>query len=310
MRIYKNTVIYFLLSIGFITIIKADNTTGADFLKIVPSARSVGMNESSSAFYGDPASINNNPAGLSRVTNINISIMHFELIHEMDYEYFAYIQGIKNHVFGFSFLFFHIPDFIHFGSLGEDTGDINVYDIAVSFIYSKHFSYFDFGISGKYIHRVLERYKASAVGLNVGILKTINLLNLFKKAPENNLTLGIYLKDYGTDITFISMQDKLPTILCTGIKYTIIKCLDIAFQINKPISYDINNIYYIIGTELLLYNIINVRMGYRINDKQNNYAAGSGIKLKISRIEYQFDYSLRMTKSFANLYAISLSLII
>ena len=140
----------------------ARETTGADFLKIVPGARAVALGDSFCAVSGDVHSINDNPAGLSDVGNINLTFMHYEWMEQMDYEYFAYTHPFKNNIIGISILFFHLPKFIHFGDYGEEVGDINVSDLAVSLGYSRSIFNINFGIGAKFIYRTLYKYNAYA----------------------------------------------------------------------------------------------------------------------------------------------------
>ncbi len=254
-------------------------------------------------------SINDNPAGLANIKRINATFMHLEWMGEMDYEYFAYVQPFSKNVFGISALFFHLPSFIHFGDYGEEVGDINISDFAFSLTYSRNVYNINFGIGAKFIYRTLDKYNASAFAVDFGLLKELNLFKFFKDTPENNFSVGASIKNFGTQVKFISESDYLPTVFNFGIVYKIIDFLMFSGQVDKPLTYEKKKVYFKTGVEGAVYDILFIRGGYKINDNDNKFSLGGGIKIKIMEIISYFDYALLLNESFNNSHAISLKVI-
>src|ERR1035438_3781461 len=72
-------------------------TSGAEFLKIGPGARPVGMGEAFTGVADDIHAIYWNPAGLGTLKNAEITGMHMQYFQSIQYEFAAFAYPTRDH---------------------------------------------------------------------------------------------------------------------------------------------------------------------------------------------------------------------
>lgn len=266
------------------------DTTGADFLKIGAGARNRAMGEAFGSLADDVFTINVNPAGLSNIKTMGFSFMHLEWLDTMDFEFLGFIRPFGRNVIGASVIFFHMPDFIHFGGVGQESGNLNANDLAITIGYGRSIMGISLGGNFKFIHRTLAHVSARAYAVDFGILKGFYLLNL--SSPGKNLFLGASLQNLGTKIKFLSEGDPLPLNLKLSLAYNPLRNITIAFDLNKPRDIDKYKFLYNLGAEYKLFNLLALRAGYKFGYDLDTYSFGGGIAYKLGGSLYSFDYAL------------------
>lgn len=267
-------------------------TTGTEFLKIGVGARSRAMGEAFVALADDVNTINVNPAGLNNIKSISVSFMHLEWLDTMDFEYLTFSRPFGKNVLGASIIFFHMPDFIHFGSAGQETGELNISDLAITLGYGRQIMGISLGGNFKFIRRTITDVSANAYAVDFGLLKDFSIFNYFKNTPRENLTLGIALQNLGTKIKFLAEEDPLSLNLKIGLAYNISPDFKISFDINKPNDVDRYKFLYNLGAEYKFFNLIGIRGGYKFGYELDSYSFGGGIDYKLGGAIYSFDYAL------------------
>ena len=191
----------------------AAGTAGAQFLKISPSAKPSALGETATLTAG-AQSITYNPAGISTVNNIDLSLSQVTWIQGLNYSNVAAAKRNGKHVFGFAFNYLSSPSIDKFDNNGVNLGETySAADMALTIGYGRKISSRTrIGSTVKYISSRLESQTASAFATDAGIQHTV---------IKETLDLGMVVQNMGTSMKFISASDPLPLTVKIGGKYNI-----------------------------------------------------------------------------------------
>ncbi len=296
------TLIFF--SINNNLFVKAD-TSGADFLKFPPSAKSISLGESYSTYKNDIDIIYYNVAGITSLKEKQILFTYFVLGDEMNLEYLGFGFPHSNNFFGIGLIFFHLP-FTQFGDAGEKIEDTNIYDLCLTMSYGRNILGIETGINLKYIHRNLVGNKANAFALDFGIIKRFEFLSFLNKESHDNFSLGISIRNLGTKVKFQNIGDKLPLPFNIGCWYEVLKNLIFLFDLDK--YYKEESFIFKFGTEYSIFNILFLRIGDRIENGENSFSLGGGIEYKIKNFIISANYGFCFQIDYNNIYVLSLKI--
>ncbi len=169
-------------------------TTAAQFLKIGPGARAVGMGGAMASLPGDIYSVYWNPAGIAQAANpVQVSFNHAEWIADMSFDFAAgAIQlGDLGTLFA-SFTSFSVPeDKVRTETMPE--GDGRVWDagsLSLGLGFAKMLTdRFSIGFQAKYINETIWNSSASGFAVDIGTLY---------RTPFNDLMIGASVSNFGT----------------------------------------------------------------------------------------------------------------
>ena len=185
-------------------------TSGADFLKIAPGARPVGMGEAFTGVADDVHSIYWNPAGLATMTQPELTAMHMQWFQSIQYEFAAFAYPTQNHgTWGFAVTDLHTDNI---DARTEDTdaaaGQFSAIEGAYYVSYADHVTdRLSLGGNAKFIRQTIDTSVANAYAADGGALYDTGW---------NGIRLGTSLQNVGTQVKFVNESDPLPLMLRTG----------------------------------------------------------------------------------------------
>jgi len=286
----KRIKIFFVLLMLFFTLYSSHftlhavdkGTSGGQFLKIGVGARAVAMGEAYAGMEGDINSIYWNPAGLSKINNLQASFSHTAWFQDINYE-----NLMAGYPFNFGFMALGINYLAagkidKYDKLGEPAGEsYEPTDMSVTFAYSKKIKNISLGTNLKYISSNIDSENAAAWGCDFGGMCKINKLNI-----------GLAVQNLGTKMEFIKDAYSLPLNVKLGGSYKIRRCFTAALDFNFPNDNDFRvNTGFEYSRRFADELTASLRTGYKTNTeglkKINGFSAGFGLKYK----EYRMDYA-------------------
>jgi hypothetical protein len=243
---------------------------GAEYLTLPIGSKSIAMGEVQSAAIGEPLGWLSNPATLRTASSKGFGVFHAEWIMDASYDNAAYQQSVGS-AFSLAagFVAVRRPEIQGYDEHGLPTKplDNSNYQVMIGLGFAPA-APFAAGVTVKYFNETLDESSASGVGFDVGALCTI---------PIARLSFGAVAQNLGSDITFESVEEPLPTTLRGGASYVAeilhgAASLTVAADLVKP-RYE--RTYLSAGCDLTVLKTIGARIGY--NGRE--YRPGSGLTL-------------------------------
>jgi len=271
------------------------------FLNIAPNPRVAALGESFTALADDVSAVYWNPAGISKLSDIEIAGNMNLYLESISYYNLQFAKP-----FGFGTLGVNIA-MLSYGTIdkyenGSLIGSISPSDILFSAAYSKKLNdYMLIGANLKFISESLsDVYSGSGFGIDVGFL--YNNPFAAKQSFLTPLNLGLVVQNLGVGPTFDKESNGLPLNIKFGLayKYTFyravanLKVINFMLDCNVPTDAGLGIRY---GTEAWWYNLANglmdaaVRVGFRYPTDLgilSSMTFGAGIKM----FNIQLDYAL------------------
>ena len=260
-------------------------TRAMTFLKIGVGAKAIGMGESQVAATDDLYASFWNPAGLARLEETQLALMHNEWFAGINHEFVGVALPIKSiGTFGVS------SSFLSFGELqgrdreGNETTIFRPYDLALIFSYARSLgSSLAFGANAKFLREQIADETGTGIAFDLGGLYT------FTNIP---LSLGFNAQHVGPRVQFIEEAFGLPVTIRVGAAY---KLWDDAFVLTTDIIRPTDNDIAIgIGAGYTIGNILQLRTGYKYRIGGNDLGAISGLRggFGLTLRQFQIDYAL------------------
>jgi len=297
-------------------------TTGFQFLKIAPDARSAGMGGAVCAGIHDLASVYWNPAGLTRLDSSHLQLQ------VSDTRYFAGVQlqfvALAHRFKGGSV--------VAVSYTGLNTGVMDVttefepsgngqtfraYDQELALSYAKKLTtQFSFGISGKYIEERFAEQSTRDGVVDFGFQYEVGKANLrfsagisnfgFTTEPRGSIIIET-LQGFDTVAAFGKMA--VPSIFRLGLHWDALKgagqLLSFAAQLNHPTD---NHETFGLGAEYSYHQLLYVRSGYELGADEGGLPAfGFGIRYKRRFGVLQLDYGFQEKNKLGSVHRITLS---
>ena len=226
-----------------------------------------------------------------------------QLANDLYYEFFSMVYPTSEWgTFGVGFTFLSFGSQQRTGELGEDLGQFNSYDMAITMSYgTKLMDNLSAGISARYINSHLAdvgagQEKGKGVGFSFavdgGLLYDVN----------QRLTLATTVTNIGPEIAYIDADqaDPLPSKLALAMAYKIIKtpfnkltfvgeASKLLVDLNDNLSTEIKEIIPHVGLEYWYSNYVALRTGYIYDDigSQKYFTLGASLQWT----NYRFDLS-------------------
>ena len=260
-------------------------TRAMTFLKIGVGAKAIGMGESQVAATDDLYASYWNPAGLAKLQEPQLALMHNEWFAGINHEFVGVALPLGNiGTLGAS------ASFLSFGELqgrdreGNETTVFRPYDLAVIFSYARSFSSaIALGANAKFLREEIADATGTGIAFDLGGLYT------FSDIP---LSLGFNAQHLGPRVTFIEEAFGLPVTFRLGAAYRLWdEALVLTTDVIRPAD---NDISLAVGAGYTIGNILQLRSGYNYKIGGNDLGAVSGLRggfgLKVLR--FQVDYAL------------------
>jgi len=267
----------------------ATESVSGKILQVGVGARAVGMGESQVAVSDDVYSLYWNPAGLARLGQSQITLMHNAWFGQINSEYLAYAQPTAQGGFGIGL------NYINFGTFQKYGIDSNNYPVPLdeqfspftlvtTFGYAQTLSpMFSAGANLKLVSESVDTYNNLTMALDLGM----QALKVW-----NNLDLGLMVQNAGLPIQGYS----LPLNIKAGAAYSLLPATDkskllAAVDFNMPIP--TSQPYYVnAGMEYWLANTVALRAGYKVSQlnglgQLSGLTAGLGVRV----LDYTLDYA-------------------
>ncbi|OGS02551.1 MAG: hypothetical protein A2204_04735 [Elusimicrobia bacterium RIFOXYA1_FULL_47_7] len=264
-------------------------TTGVDFLKLGIGARETGMGEASVASHSGVDSSYWNPAGLSDITQTELSLMHSDAIIDASLNFVGVAVPLKNgDVICVNTIVYVIKPVPVTDASGQSMGDLNWLDGAAAVSYARNITdSISAGLSAKIVHRmesdpIFGRSEGSAYAFDAGAIY---------KTHYKGLSVGYALLNTGTELQMTGevKKDTLPQTSRLGLTYE--------YELDKNLhlvgSWDFHRIldnswHTGAGVEINIRNEFFLRTGFYEKDGSiSGNTFGFGFMVN----QFRFDYS-------------------
>lgn len=191
---------------------QSDVSTIFRFLDVTPNAHASALGGNHTGlFEGDYSSYHINPAYLFGATNGQVSATFVNLLADSKMGFTnGTFQINESNQIGLGIRFLSYGDFKTLDKNGNELGDFNAIDLAVSGAYAtKAAMNWSGGISFDLIHSSYEQYKSTAFALTGGI---------YYKNIERHFSFGAAIRNLGTQLsTYAGKKEPLPLDVSIGI---------------------------------------------------------------------------------------------
>lgn len=307
---------------------------GAQFLRIAPDARSVGMGNSGIALTNNANSLYWNPAGIAALSQTDVAFTHLNYVLDINYDFVGIVRPISEYsMVGFSIGVLSIGDIpVTTVDAPDGTGaSFSPYDMVIGLSYARRMTdRISIGLTGKYIRESVDQLAASGLAADIGFQYATGL---------EGLRFGIAMTNFGPRMKFtgdalnvssafpgaapdaedevyglVSDSFELPSELKVGIAYDLLQGRNatnhVIFSvdgIHPNFSGDRVNF----GVEGKLSNRLFGRLGYSASEQSNfteGLSAGVGVHLDVNAIALRVDYSYSDRSELGNNQRISIGL--
>ncbi|OIO76269.1 MAG: hypothetical protein AUJ85_00910 [Elusimicrobia bacterium CG1_02_37_114] len=258
-------------------------TTGAQFLKIGPSARSLGMAGAFSAVADATDSTYYNPAGLVNVNRMEVSATYLQYFQDVSY---GFISGAKP--LGEKAAVGAAITYLSVASIEKRAGDTAIPDstfgamdqaLTISYARKEVIKKLAVGGNIKLLSQSIDTKSASSFAIDVGGLYSL----------KDNLSLALNVQNIGSGVKFDKETDPLPMNLKLGVAYRPNDKLLVAGDIDQYVTDQI--LYVAIGAEYQIIKILTLRAGYKYGYDTSLgtvFSIGLGVNLSDFGLDYAF----------------------
>jgi hypothetical protein len=297
-------------------------TTGFQFLKIAPDARSVGMGEAFTAVVNDVSAVYWNPAGL---TKLDSSHYHFQISNtayfsNVKLQQVVFAKKLKHSTFVAAHLTYLNSGYMNVATEFAPQGNgqqFNYNNIDAGLSLAKALTdNFSFGFTFKYIQEGIATVKTKNVVADFGFQYDIGKGNtrfavgISNFGSPTNAGGSIIKSTFSGDKTITEFEKiNVPAIFRLGVATDVYKknnqMLTVAAQLNHPTD---NNESVNIGAEYNWHKTFYGRMGYQFGADEvgiPNFGFGLLVKRKFGSI--RVDYGFQNKKILGTVHRISLT---
>jgi len=263
-------------------------SSGAAFVKILPSARGTALGEAYCGIAENVEAISYNPAGLAQNDKIEILTNYNIYFQDISYGHIAFGMPVANiGSVGLAVSYLGVSGMERRSVAGEEEpqGTFGATGIVGTLSYARSVvDKLSLGINLKLISYAIDDSNASAFAVDLGALYKIS----------DSISVGLSGQNFGTTVKFYSQEDKLPWQVKLGLGYKPVnKCvlgLDVNIPRDSNISCGIGGEYTISAGE---YISIPLRVGYSTS-LINSLGALAGLRAGVG-VEYKSLAALNFT---------------
>jgi hypothetical protein len=286
-------------------------TSGAQFLKIAPSARPAGMGEAFAGVADDISALYYNPAGIGTLKRVEVAGSHTALFQGINYEHAAVAVPLLSWVdtkqarnaygvMGVAIYNLSVSDIERRGTTETDaaseTFGSSDFAYALSYGYQLPESGLSLGVTAKGVDTKLDTAHGSAFAADAGLLY---------RAGRAGFGLGV--RNFGTKQKIGTAADPLPMLIFSGVGYKFSDSLLGSFEVDAPRD---NKIGFGIGGEYRKEFIDKLgaamRAGYNSKNTDAGGMAGMAFGVGVRYGNFDFDFALVPFGDLGNAYKYSL----
>ncbi|TKJ43383.1 hypothetical protein CEE34_11570 [Candidatus Aerophobetes bacterium Ae_b3a] len=260
-----------ILTFNLVCYANGPGTTTASFLKIGVGARPAAMGEAFTALADDGTSLYWNPAGLTQIKQRELSATYNLWFQEIRQGYLSFGFPSLGGTVGLGANYVDMGDIEGRDEEGNPTGDFGASDTHLFAGYADKFKNISWGITVGWLEDKIEKDTKTTFLANIGLLYPLG----------ERFILGVVAQNIGSKLG----SDPLPLTFKVGAASKL-KALTFALDIAKPQD---NEIYYCLGAEWWLGNVLALRVGYKTNqDIGQGLTAGLGYKFGRICLDYAY----------------------
>lgn len=269
-------------------------TTGVQFLKIDPAARSLGMGGAYAAVVGDANAIFYNPAGIADLESKEIAGTYLQYFQSINYGSLAGVMPLEDSVVGVGINYLGVSDIDKRGTSDIDDPDgtasvdsFGAMDTAISVAYAKKDAFpgilegLNIGSNLRFVYQTIDEESAFTLMTDVGGYYPFG----------EKLSVALCFQNIGMGVKYKDESDPLPMNIKAGVAYRPINGLTIACDLNEYIVDDM--FYASAGAEYWLFDIVAFRAGYKYGYDTDNLGSNVGIAggLGVRYMDLGLDYT-------------------
>lgn len=287
-------------------------TTGAQFLKIDPSARPVGMGGAYSAVLSGADTVFYNPAGIASIERNEISGTYMSYFQSINYGSLAgVLPNGDESSFGIGVNYLGVTDIPRRSA--DDVNDADgtsdpestfgATDAALNMVYARRNPFpavldgLDLGVNLKTVYLTIDDENAFSAMLDVGGLYPVN----------EKLTLALALQNMGMNVKFNNESDPLPFNIKAGAALRPVDELTLAADIN---AYILDEIFYAsLGAEYWVMDIVALRAGYKYGYDTDSLGSLVGVSggMGVKAGKFGLDYAMAPFGELGNTHRVTFS---
>lgn len=272
-------------------------TTGAQFLELGVSARSMGMGGAFTAVANDVSAVYYNPAGLTALLGTEVMMTYIDMPADVQYGFVAVglpLESIGG-VLGIGVYALTSGSMIERTyNRGVDYTDLGRYgtgrkfawnDLALTVGYGRYLTdRFSIGFTMRYIGQFVHDYSASSWSADVGTSYNTGY---------RDFKLAMAITNFGPDLRFIEKAAPLPINFRFGGSINVIEGADHTLTLAAEGSHPSDNLEkYNAGAEYLFKERFALRLGSRFNYDSDGLTAGAGMRIPYGEEgQISFDYA-------------------
>ena len=260
-------------------------TRAMTFLKIGAGAAAISMGESQVAATDDLYASYWNPAGLTKLQNPQLALMHNEWFAGINHEFIGFALPINRvGTLGAS------TSFLSFGELqgrdrdGNETTLFRPYDLALILSYARTIGTdLAVGLNAKLLREQIADESGTGIAFDIGALYDF---------PDIPLSLGFNAQHLGPRVTFVEEAFGLPVTFRLGGAYTLFQdALLLTLDLIRPSD---NDLAIATGAGYTIGSTLQLRTGYKYTLGGNDLGAISGLTggFGLTLGQFQIDYAL------------------
>jgi hypothetical protein len=276
-------------------------TTSFQFLEVLTSARGSALGNAFCSIVDNSEAVFFNPAGLTGISNIDISAGYVNwILDAAQYSFAAGYNWEGYGILGFQAMFTDVGEIeetrvdalgFHGSSYDGLTGrTFRPTSIVFGLSFARELTdKLSFGVSAKYVHEDLIYKSASALAFDGGVLF---------KTGFKNIVVDATIRHFGQEVKYIDQAFPLPQTFTIGVSSFLLSDKDplialsdqhsvrIAYEMVQPRDYDQQHC---VGMEYSFENLFFLRGGYQFNTDEQSWSAGIGVQYNGLRVDYSFN---------------------
>ena len=288
-------------------------SAGAQFLKIGMGARYVGMGEASVACVNDAYAMYWNPAGLTQLSSVNLSLTNVDWIGDVQLNHVSLGKPWGDYAaFGISLTALSMGEMqVTTVEQPEGTGEnFTASSYCISLGYARKMTdRFSVGLSGKYIWERISEERASGFAFDFGTMfytgfKSLRMgMNIANLGPEMKMEgpeLGAYHDPQPENPNCDDVKSKLavdpydlPLTFRFGLAYDVVESTESKLTVSMEAKHPNDNTQQAsFGGEYLWKELFSLRAGYKFNCEEEGLTFGGGVKFKAGeKTNLNIDYA-------------------